>query len=180
MSITKRTSIDSSIFQELQEKYPMIENEKGVCYKQKLEYVTFEIDFLDDPELRNMVEQYGSAVIHIVFYLRVEMCKNGWNVRAGSTYRMLISDISHKCNIDGQLTHIILQELVHREIIKGIMKDGETWLTCAQQIYNYEMACNNRLQSQKRQEKKRKKDKEKLEKADKIISSQKIEEDPFT
>lgn len=67
MAVVKKSYIDNSILRELKEKYPPIENDNGVAYKQKLEYITFEIDFLSDPIIRGMRNKYGAVVIAIIF-----------------------------------------------------------------------------------------------------------------
>ena len=46
MSIKKRTYIDNSIFKELNAKYPPLDADNCVAYKQKLDYLTFETDFM--------------------------------------------------------------------------------------------------------------------------------------
>lgn len=58
MAIIKKTIIDNTIFKELQEKYPPLESENGVTYKQKLDYLTFEIDFLSNPTIRMLRKKY--------------------------------------------------------------------------------------------------------------------------
>ena len=166
MAIVKKTYIDNSIFKELAEKYPLQEAGNGVKYKQKLDYITFETDFLQEPVLRVLKNQYGFEVIAVIFYLRTEMCKNGWKVRVdkGIYYDVLVDDCSHCCNINQQLTDEIIQKLIEMKLMYEVcdteVEEG-VWLTCPQQIYNYEMACNNRQQSRKRQANHRAREKEK-------------------
>ena len=160
MAIMKKTNIDNSIFKELNEKYPPVESENGVAYKQKLEYITFEIDFLSDPIIRSLRNEYGAVVIAVIFYLRAEMCKNGWKVRVdeGEYYNMLVQDCSYVCNIDVNQANNIIHDLVKRRVMY-IVQDASVeegrWMTCVQQLYNFEMASNNRKSARERQAKRR-------------------------
>lgn len=115
MAIIKKTIIDNTIFKELQEKYPPLESENGVTYKQKLDYLTFEIDFLSNPTIRMLRKKYGSVVIAVIFYLRTEMCKNGWKVRVddGIYYQTLVQDCSYCCDLDMGVTSEIIHDLVN-------------------------------------------------------------------
>lgn len=160
MPIYRRDYVDNSIFKELMDKYPIRESDKGVKYKQKLEYLTFETEFIGDPILKVLTNQYGFAVIAIIFYLRTEMCKNGWKVRMDNAiyYDALIDNCSHACNINTDMTREILQKLIEHHlmyVVKDESVEAGVWLTCTQQIYNYEMACNNRQGARARQAKKR-------------------------
>lgn len=165
MPIYKRDYINNSILKELNEKYPKKESEKGVRYKQKLEYLTFEIEFITEPILKTMTNQYGFSVIAIIFYLRTEMCRNGWKVRMDKNiyYDALIDNCSHACNLNPKLTMEILQKLIENRMMYVVqdetIEEG-VWLTCTQQVYNYEMACNNRQGARQRQAKKRLNDKD--------------------
>lgn len=158
MAIIKKDSVDDSIIKELLEKYPPTENENGVCYKQELDYLTFETGFITNPVIRNLQAKYGAVVIAVIFYLRTEMCKNGWKVRIdkGTYYDTLVYDCSHYCNLARDITSQIIYDLVVNHVMYAVQdKDVEEgcWLTCTQQIYNYEMACNNRQMSRRRQAK---------------------------
>lgn len=160
MAVVKKSYIDNSILRELKEKYPPIENDNGVAYKQKLEYITFEIDFLSDPIIRGMRNRYGAVVIAIIFYLRTEMCKNGWKVRVdqGEYYNSLVQDCSYVCNVDMNQTNQIIHELVDKRIMYVVQDDAVEegkWMTCIQQLYNFEMASNNRKSARERQARRR-------------------------
>jgi len=160
MPITKKTYIDNSIFKELNIKYPPIDAENGVAYKQKLDYLTFETDFLTDTTLRNLRNQYDNDIIAVIFYLRTEMCKNGWKVRMDneSFYGYLVNDCSYICHIEPNKVHAILQDLINHRIffcVQDTSVEEGVWLTCPQQVYNYEMACNNRQNSRARNARKR-------------------------
>lgn len=156
MAITKKNFIDNSIFKELEEKYPPIESENGVAYKQKLDYLTFETDFLTSPTIRMLRNQHGAVVIAVIFYLRTEMCKNGWNVRVdeGMYYQTLVQDCSYYCNLDIGITNQIIHDLVNNHemyVVHDESVEEGKFLTCPQQIYNYEMACQKRQSSRERQ-----------------------------
>lgn len=156
MAITKKNFIDNSIFKELEEKYPPVESENGVAYKQKLDYLTFETDFLTSPTIRMLRNQHGAVVIAVIFYLRTEMCKNGWNVRVdeGMYYQTLVQDCSYYCNLDISITNQIIHDLVNNHemyVVHDESVEKGKFLTCPQQIYNYEMACQKRQSSRERQ-----------------------------
>lgn len=156
MAIIKKTFIDNSIFKELQEKYPPVESENGVAYKQKLDYLTFETDFLTSPTIRMLRNKHGAVVIAVIFFLRTEMCKNGWKVRVdeGMFYQTLVQDCSYYCNLDMSITNQIIHDLVNNHemyIVHDESVEEGKFLTCAQQIYNYEMACQRRQSSRERQ-----------------------------
>lgn len=156
MAIIKKTIIDNTIFKELQEKYPPLESENGVTYKQKLDYLTFEIDFLSNPTIRMLRKKHGSVVIAVIFYLRTEMCKNGWKVRVddGIYYQTLVQDCSYCCDLDMGVTNKIIHDLVNNHEMYVVCDDSVEegkFLTCPQQIYNYEMACQKRKTSRERQ-----------------------------
>lgn len=160
MTIIKKTNIDNSIFKELNEKYPPVESENGVAYKQKLEYITFEIDFLSDPIIRSLRNKYGAVIIAVIFYLRTEMCKNGWKVRVdeGEYYNTLLQDCGYVCNIDMNQANQIINDLVEKRVMY-IVQDNSVeegkWMTCVQQLYNFEMASNNRKAARERQARRR-------------------------
>lgn len=144
---------------ELHDKYPPLGAENGVAYKQKLDYLTFETDFLEDTSLRTLRNQYGNDVIAIIFYLRTRMCSNGWKIRIDNdSYQCLVDDCGYNCNINIERVHTIIQDLIKKKLF-FVVEDNSVeegiWLTCPQQIYNYEMACNNRQQSRKRKSKSR-------------------------
>lgn len=156
MAIAKKNFIDNSIFKELEEKYPPVESENGVAYKQKLDYLTFETDFLTSPTIRMLRNQHGAVVIAVIFYLRTEMCKNGWNVRVdeGMYYQTLVQDCSYYCNLDISITNQIIHDLVNNHemyVVHDESVEEGKFLTCPQQIYNYEMACQKRQSSRERQ-----------------------------
>lgn len=181
MTIVKRTSIDNTIIKELNENYPPSAEKNGVAYKQKLDYLTFEIDFLSDSNFRELRDKYGNDVIAVIFYLRKEMCKNGWFVKENDKY--LINDCSYLCKIAQDKVEAILEDLICKKILFRVCDDSfeeGTWLTCPQQIYNFEMASNNRQQSRKRNSKKRKQQAEqKLSFTDSSSSSSQQPPDTF-
>lgn len=159
MPIIKKTTIDNTIFKELNDKYPPTSAENGVTYKQKLEYLTFETDFVTDTKLRTLRKKYGNDIIAVIFYLRTKMCEDGWKVRVdGDAYEYLIEDCAHSCAIDKDKVKEIHRDLVQDRFFFQVQdksfEEGE-WLTCPQQVYNYEMACNNRQLSRARNAKKR-------------------------
>lgn len=159
MPIIKKTTIDNTIFKELNDKYPLVSAENGVSYKQSLDYLTFETDFIRDFNLRNLRKKYGNDVIAVIFYLRTQMCDDGWKVRVdGQAYEYLMDDCAHSCGIEEDKVKEIHQDLVHHKIFFQVQdesfEEGE-WLTCPQQVYNYEMACNNRQLSRARNAKRR-------------------------
>lgn len=159
MPIIKKTSINNTIFKELNDKYPPVSADNGVAYKQKLEYLTFETDFMTDTNLRKLRREYGNDIIAVIFYLRTEMCKNGWKVRAdGDAYKYLLDDCAHNCGIGEDIVDAMIQDLIQSQIFFSVkdesFEDGE-WMTCPQQVYNYEMSCNNRQSSRARNARKR-------------------------
>lgn len=159
MPIIKKTFIDNTIFKELSEKYPPVGAENNIAYKQKLEYLTFETDFMTDTCFRNLRNNYGNDIIAVIFYLRTEMCKNGWKVRVdGNNYDFLINDCAYSCGIERDKVNAILQNLVQCHIFFSVkdesFEEGQ-WLTCPQQVFNYEMACNNRQSSRARNARRR-------------------------
>lgn len=146
--IIKRTSIDNSIVRELIERYPLQCSKNGVAYKQKLDYLTFETDFLTEATMRDLRQVYKHTLITLIFFLRTKMCLNGWYTRVDGNYRKyLIEDAAKECGISKNKVAEILEAIINSGIFavvsdKSIM-DGQL-LTCAQQIYNYEMAASNR------------------------------------
>lgn len=159
MPITKRTTIDNTIFKELNEKYPPVSAANGVLYKQSLDYLTFETNFIMDYNLRNLRKKYGNDIIAVIFYLRTKMCDDGWKVRVDSdVYEYLIDDCAHSCDIEEDKVNTMIQDLIQSQILFSVQDESiekGVWLTCPQQIYNYEMACNNRQSSRARNAKRR-------------------------
>ncbi len=118
--------------------------------------MTFETDFLTSPTIRMLRNQHGAVVIAVIFYLRTEMCKNGWNVRVdeGMYYQTLVQDCSYYCNLDISITNQIIHDLVNNHemyVVHDESVEKGKFLTCPQQIYNYEMACQKRQSSRERQ-----------------------------
>lgn len=165
MAIIKKDYIDNSIFQELITKYPPLAADNNVLYKQKLDYLTFETDFLSDAKLRKLRYKYGNDIIAIIFFLRTEMCHLGWKIRIDNEYHTaLIDDCAHACNVERETAANALNDLLQENIffaVKDESVEQGVWLTCPQQIYNYEMACNNRKKSRARKAKSRANAKEK-------------------
>lgn len=159
MPITKRTTIDNTIFKELNEKYPPASAENGVAYKQKLDYLTFETDFMTGSNFRTLRDKYSNDIIAVIFYIRTKMCENGWKVSIDSdSYKYLIEDCSYSCKIDSNKVNDMLSDLINQQIFFLVQDESiekGKWLTCPQQIYNYEMACNNRQSSRARNAKRR-------------------------
>lgn len=159
MPIIKKTTIDNTIFKELNDKYPPVSAANGVLYKQSLDYLTFETDFMMDYRLRTLKKEYGNDIIAVIFYLRAKMCNDGWKVRAdGDAYNYLIDDCAHNCGIGEDAVDAMIQDLIQSQIFFSVQDESfeeGVWLTCPQQIYNYEMACNNRQLSRARNAKKR-------------------------
>lgn len=159
MAIIKRDFIDNSIFQELTQKYPPLDAKNGVAYKQKLDYLTFETDFMTDAKLRKLRNKYGNDIVAIIFFLRAEMCNYGWKIRIDDEYYdSLTDDCSHLCNVEKNTVINALNDLVTEQmffVVKDESVENGSWLTCPQQIYNYEMACNNRKLSRTRKAKSR-------------------------
>ena len=159
MPIIKKTTIDNTIFKELNDKYPPVSAENGVSYKQSLDYLTFETDFMKDFNLRNLRKKHGNDIIAVIFYLRTQMCDDGWKVRAdGDAYNYLIDDCAHNCGIGEDVVDAMIQDLIQSQFFFSVQDESfeeGVWLTCPQQVYNYEMACNNRQSSRARNAKKR-------------------------
>lgn len=183
MAIIKKSNIDNSIFKELKEKYPLVEAENGVSYKQKLEYLTFETDFLKDPLLKALIKDYGFGVIAVIFFLRTEMCENGWKVRIdGLYYNSLIEDCSYGCKLDLRLTQKILDSLIDTGLMYKVQDEQVEkgiWLTCTQQIYNYEMACQKRQTSRNRQAKRRERERAQANQVAEIAEFPELNYNPF-
>lgn len=163
MAILKRDFLNNDIFKELAEKYPPLDAENGVAYKQKLEYLTFETDFLTDAKLRMLRQKYGNDIVAIIFFMRTEMCGYGWKIRIdGEYYYSLIDDCSHICKIGEEIVKNALGDLISEKIFFVVQDERfeqGKWLTCTQQVYNYEMACNNRKSNRARKAKSRAKSK---------------------
>lgn len=159
MAIIKRDSINNTIFRELEQKYPPLDAENGVAYKQKLDYLTFEPDFMTDAKFRKLRNHYGNNIIAIIFSLRIEMCSNGWNIRMDNEYYdSLLDDCSYMCNVEKNIVASALNDLINEHIFYVVADErikNSLWLTCPQQVYNYEMACNNRKLSRTRKAKSR-------------------------
>ncbi|MCH5248495.1 MAG: hypothetical protein J1E98_01115 [Lachnospiraceae bacterium] len=155
MAIIKRRFIDNSIFKELNEKYPPVNAKNGVAYKQKLDYLTFEPNFLSEPSIRELRKKYNSDLLEVIFCTRQLMCNDGWRVRVdGSNYDYLLEYCKFTGGVDEKCADMIIQDLLENNIFYVVSdEDIEVgqWLTCAQQIYNYEMACNKRRRGRDRQ-----------------------------
>lgn len=154
MIIKKRTTIDNTIFKELKDKYPPVSAKNGVLYKQTLDYVTFETDFITDYKLRDLRKKHGNDIIAVIIYLRTEMCNGGWKVRVdGKAYEYLKFDCAHNCDIREDIVDAMIQDLIQSQIFFSVEDESfekGIWLTCPQQVYNYEMACHNRQLSRLR------------------------------
>lgn len=159
MPIIKKTYIDNTIFKELNDKYPPVGAANGVFYKQSLDYLTFETDFIMDFNLRTLRKKYGNDIIAVIIYFRTKMCDDGWKVRAdGTAYNYLLDDCAHNCGIGEDVVDAMIQDLIHSHIFFSVQDESleeGVWLTCTQQVYNYEMACNNRQSSRARNAKRR-------------------------
>lgn len=157
--IIKRTTIDNSIIKELQDKYPAIANKNDVSYKLGLNYYTFELEFMTSPLLQKLMYEYGHGVLILIHYLRSSMCIDGWKVRVDDFYlQFQLRDCAFKFNLSQEnlleiykalIAHHIFYEVSDESCIEG------TWVTCSQQIYNFEMANNQRQKDRARQQKKR-------------------------
>lgn len=148
MAVKKRESINDSIVKELYTLYPLVSAKNGVAYKQKLEYLTFEIDFLNETAIRDLRSIYKHTLITFIFYIRVRMCANGWYTRIdGNNYSYLIADVASACGISKNKAEEILNACLDKKIFTIVsdesVMDGKL-LTCCQQVFNYEMAANNR------------------------------------
>lgn len=148
MAVKKRESINDSIVKELYHTYPLVSAKNGVAYKQKLEYLTFEIDFLNETAIRDLRSIYKHTLITFIFYIRVKMCANGWFTRVdGNNYNYLIADVASACGISKNKAEEILKACLEKKIFSVVsdesVMEGKL-LTCCQQIFNYEMAANNR------------------------------------
>lgn len=175
MSIIKRTSADNTILEELNKKYPLLDSQNGVAYKIKLEYLTYEVDFLEETAIRDMRNSFGEVVISVIFYIRVKMCKEGWKVRIdNNNYNYLIDDCSNFLRYNIETINNIVQECIKRKVFYIVedsnVEEGQ-WLTCIQQIYNFEMAAHNRQTSRERQRRARSKMKEKNNEDDAVIDN---------
>ena len=72
----------------------------------------------------------------------------------GIYYQTLIQDCSYCCDLDMGVTSNIIHDLVNNHEMYVVCDDGVEegkFLTCPQQIYNYEMACQKRKTSRERQ-----------------------------
>lgn len=158
--IIKRTVIDNSIIKELEEKYPAIANNNDVVYKLGLNYLTFEPGFITSPLLRKLIREYGNGVLILIHFLRAKMCEDGWKVRIDDFYLQdLLDDCGHKFFMETEDLNTIYNVLVYNRIFFEVSDTNiieGVWLTCPQQIYNFEMANNQRKKDRERQSKKRK------------------------
>lgn len=146
--VSKKDFIDNSIIRELKEKYPNVENDNNVSYKVKLEYLTFEIDFITDPLITYLVDEYGVVVIGLIHFLRSKMCFNGWCVRVDGFYlNQLLKECSNLFNTTKEELKKVYDELIENDFFYEVSDSSitkGTYLTCIQQIFNYEMAASQR------------------------------------
>lgn len=163
--IIKRTVIDNSIIKELQDKYPAIANNNDVVYKLGLNYLTFEPEFITSPLLRKLIREQGYGVLVLIHYLRSKMCVDGWKVRVDDFYLYdLLEECAYKFFLQPDTMRNIYQSLIDNHIFYEVCDTScieGVWLTCPQQIYNFEMANNQRQKDRERQQKKRSKAKKK-------------------
>ena len=153
MAVKKRESINDSIVKELYNNYPLVSAKNGVAYKQKLEYLTFEIDFLNETAIRDLRSIYKHTLITFIFFIRTKMCANGWYTRVdGNHYTYLIADVASSCGISKAKAEEILNACIEKKVFVIVsdesVMEGKL-LTCCQQVFNYEMAANNRKRARR-------------------------------
>jgi len=152
-TIELRTTVPENIITELRLKYPAkSSSNKGVVYKLGLNYLTLAKNFINSAETRNLIRQHGHGIISVYLYIRNCMCDEGYYVRVDGFYLDdLLDKISHEMMLPFDKTKTFYNALIENKIF-FVIKDSEgilqgEYLTCIQQIYNYEMANAKRKKS---------------------------------
>lgn len=150
--IMLRDKIDNSLIDEMRNKYPVKGNKNGVVYKLGLNYVTITTDFLQSVEVRQLIREHGHAIITLYTFIRGEMCRDGYYLRYDGVY---YTDLIEKAafgtmlapdDIEKMLSALIASKLfIEIEDATGMLTGK--YLTCYQQVYNFEMANHARAKS---------------------------------
>lgn len=164
--IELRDRIDNTLIDEMRIKYPAKGNKNGVVYKLGLNYITISTDFLQSVEVRQLIREHGHAIITLYVFIRGEMCREGYYVRYDGIY---LNDLIEKAAFGTMLTPDDIRKMLTALIESNAFIEIEDatgvltgkYLTCYQQIYNFEMA--NAKRRLNRATTKRNREKEKTE-----------------
>lgn len=173
MNIEKKDYLDNTIIKELRDKYPKIYADNGVNYKITMEYVTYETDFITSAVIRKLIKNFGCEVLVIIQHLRTLMCTSeGWALKIDNVL-IDIDDILEDCayyfKLDEDKVKNIYSELIKNKVLYEVEDKSIcdcVYLTCTQQIYNWEMCNNKRQKEASRKAEYRKKQQEKLEQSE--------------
>ena len=137
MKIERRKMIDDGIMEELQKKHP-VKSEKGVCYAQDMDYITLEVEALNNSIFRKLVKA-NNKVLVVYMYLRDRMCHNGWYVLWDNDTKEDILERQTLWGVSENDSSSIITTLLDNKILQSFQHDGIEYLTDVQQIYDWEM-----------------------------------------
>ena len=154
--VSKRKFIDNSTLAEINEKYPTV-TVKGVAYDLGLTYITLEIDYFNESNVRKIIKDYDAEIVSVICFFRMKMCKpHGWYCCVDDdSLDTLIEDCAYTFKLKEERVKELYGALVERGIFYVISDDTGKYLADTQQLYNFEILNNNRMRDRARKAKQR-------------------------
>lgn len=160
-TVEKRESLDNSVIEELNQKYPKV-NVNGVAYDLGLTYYTIETNYLTSVNVRKLIKERGAEAIAVICFFRQEMCQPyGWCCRIdGDYFENLIEKCAFTLKMSEEDVKAHYQAMLENKIFFLLNDEKGSYLADVQQLYNFEILNNSRIIDRERKAKARKKAKE--------------------
>lgn len=144
--VKMRKEINNSIIEELDTIYNPNIGGMDTEFKQSLNDVSLEHDFLEQSDMVQIIREFGGSAVFVYMYLHTKMCAEGykieWNDMAIDISCAMITSVYRITDTD---IKAIINRFIEMKMLY-IIKDGEkTYLTSLYQIYMYERISAKRL-----------------------------------
>lgn len=141
-----REEIDNTIIKELDTIYSPNVGGVETEFKQSLNDVSLERDFLEQQGMIQIVRTFGGNAVLIYLYLHTKMCEAGyrieWNDIAIEISCAMLKSL-YKVNEETVIT--IINEFVKSKMLYIITENNKPYLTSLYQVYMYERISAKRL-----------------------------------
>lgn len=144
--VKMRKEINNNIIEELEVIYSPNIGGMETEFKQSLNDVSLEHDFLEQPDMIQMIREFGGTAIFVYMYLHTKMCAQGycieWNEIAEDITCAMIKSVY---KIEETNVKAIIKGFVEKKMLFIISDGTKQYLTSLYQVYMYERISAKRL-----------------------------------
>lgn len=144
--VKMRKELNNSIIEELDTIYNPDIGGMETEFKQTLNDVSLEHDFLEEPDMVQIVREFGGTAVFVYMYLHTKMCTEGyrieWNDIAIDITCAMLTSVYRIVNTD---IKAIIKRFIELKMLYVISDGKKQYLTSLYQIYMFERISAKRL-----------------------------------